>query len=87
MFAAKDRVHVRCYESHDGILFFAAPTDDQGRATQVVHLGFQAIASRRQLRISYDPADKSGAAWGCLVHDCRPALTIQPLPKGKLSAP
>jgi hypothetical protein len=81
VFAAKDRAHVRCIESAGGILFFAAPMSDQARSTQVVHKGLQAIAVGGRLRIEYDPTDKSGAAWGCLVHDCRPAISIQPQPK------
>jgi hypothetical protein len=78
VYAAKDRAHVRCIESAGGILFFAAPMSDQARSTQVVHKGLQAIGAGGRLRIEYDPADKSGTAWGCLAHDCRPAISIQP---------
>ena len=78
VYAAKDRAHVRCLESAGGILFFAAPMSDQARSTQVVHKGLQAIAAGGRLRIEYDPADQSGTAWGCLAHDCRPAISIQP---------
>jgi hypothetical protein len=83
VFAAKDRAHVRCHESAGGILFFAAPMSDKARSTQVVHKGLQAIAGGGKLRIEYDPADQSGVAWGCLAHDCRPALSIQPHDKGE----
>ncbi|MGH7578911.1 MAG: hypothetical protein ACREM9_01975 [Gemmatimonadales bacterium] len=83
VFAAKDRTHVRCLESADGILFFAAPTDHPARANQVLQMGFQAIAKGGKLRIQYDPSDQSGANWGCLVHDCRPVISIQPYDKGE----
>ena len=79
---AEGRIGER-HESAGGILFFAAPMSDKARSTQVVHKGLQAIAGGGKLRIEYDPADQSGAAWGCLAHDCRPALSIQPHDKGE----
>lgn len=66
-----NRVHVRCSTPVNGIVYFAASTQNQNRVSRQLALMSMALASGRPLAIEYDPADTSGTAIGCLASDCR----------------
>ncbi|MBX3693427.1 hypothetical protein [Dokdonella sp.] len=66
-----NRIHVRCSTPVNGIIYFAAPTQNHNRVSRQLALMSMALASGRSLVIEYDPADTSGTAIGCQASDCR----------------
>lgn len=72
-----ERVHVKCAEGAEGIVFFAVPMSNSDLANQVLSLGATAIVHGKKLRIQYEKADNSGTAYGCASKDCRPLLGLQ----------
>lgn len=66
------RIHVRCNESYSGIRYFAYPTRDAAAAARYLSLLTSAQVAGHTLSILYDPADTSGASYGCAASDCRP---------------
>ena len=76
--AYDNRIHVRCYEKFapgSAISFFAAPTSDPQRAARLLSVLLTAHAADKRVNVVYDTAD-SGAAFGCLVSDCRPIQAL-----------
>lgn len=73
------RVHVRCSVAVSGILYFAVSTSNANNAARSLALLSVALASGRDVRIYYDPADTSGAAIGCQTNDCRLATYVEML--------
>jgi hypothetical protein len=71
VFTEEPRLHVRCNESFAGIIFFATSTTDTAQASRILSVIQTALVAGRTLIVRYDPADLSGAAIGCLTHDCR----------------
>jgi hypothetical protein len=65
------RVHVRCSAAVGGVVYFATPTSDAQHAARVLSLASTALVAGRTLVINYDPADTSGASFGCQANDCR----------------
>ena len=66
------RVHVKCTSAAPGgILYFAYPTDDIAKSSQVLSVLSTALAAGRQLSILYNASDTSGSAFGCQTNDCR----------------
>jgi hypothetical protein len=69
-----DRVHVRCNPTiGGGVIFFAVSASETAFASRFISMATAGIVSGRTLSVSFDPADKSGAAFGCGVSDCRRA--------------
>jgi hypothetical protein len=67
-----NRVHVRCAAAAPGgIVFFAVSTTDSASASRFLSVFSTALATGRQINVSYDANDTSGQAWGCLSADCR----------------
>ena len=66
-----NRVHVKCAQSASGIYYFASSTQDAASAARFLSILGTAQAAGRTLSIWYNPADTSGAAWGCQSNDCR----------------
>ena len=71
-----NRVHVKCTASVAGIQYFAVATSDSAAAARFISLANSALVAGRTLSVFYDPADTSGAAWGCQSNDCRSALGL-----------
>jgi hypothetical protein len=65
------RVHVRCAAAVGGISYFALSTSEPHRAARVLSLATTALVAGRTLIINFDPADLSGASFGCQTNDCR----------------
>lgn len=83
------RMHIRCRYSlgesaHPGFVllfgdprFFAVPASDDRLSAAAVTLAQAAITSNRQIRIDFDYFDTTGDAYGCLLVDCRPILSLR----------
>jgi hypothetical protein len=71
------RIHVRCSVAVSGISYFVVPTSNANRAARVLTLFTVALASGRDLRITYDPTDLSGVPIGCQSNDCRLADIVE----------
>jgi hypothetical protein len=69
------RVHVQCVAAVGGIKYFAYRSNDRNVAL-VLTILTTARAAGADLVINYDPADTSGAAWGCNTSDCRPIRAV-----------
>jgi hypothetical protein len=69
-----NRVHVRCEAAVDGIfLFFAVSTkDDPKFAARVLSVIEAGQLGDKYILVLFDPNDKSGPNFGCLLADCRP---------------
>lgn len=65
------RIHIRCAQSFSGIVFFAYRSSDSAGAARYMSMATSALISGRNVRVLYDPADRSGAQIGCQVGDCR----------------
>ena len=65
------RVHVKCSAAVGGVVYFATPTSDAQRAARVLSVISTALVAGRTLVINFDPADPSGAVFGCAASDCR----------------
>ena len=65
------RVHVRCAAAVGGVSYFALSTSEPHRAARVLSLASTALVAGRTLIINFDPADLSGASFGCQTNDCR----------------
>lgn len=74
------RIHVKCTVATGGIQYFAYPTRDTANASRFLSLLSTAAVAGRQVDVLYDPADTSGAAYGCGVGDCRPILGVALVP-------
>jgi hypothetical protein len=72
-----NRIHVHCTTAVSGISYFAVATSNVNRAAHALSLFSIAIASGRDLRIYYDPANTSGTAVGCQAADCRLADGVE----------
>src|ERR1700690_4257474 len=69
-----DRVHVKCEAAVDGqFLYFAASTSADpkfaARALSVIEAG---QLGGKYILVLFDPNDKTGPGFGCLIPDCRP---------------
>jgi len=79
--AYTSRIHVKCtVATAGGILYFAYPTRDTANASRFLSLLSTAVVAGKQVDILYDPADLSGASYGCATSDCRPIIGIALLP-------
>lgn len=75
------RIHVRCAAAApNGIWYFAYPTSDTANASRFLSLLSTALVAGKQVNVLYDPADTSGAAYGCLAADCRALRAVEMLP-------
>jgi len=73
-----NHVHVRCAASvSGGIFFFAVATTDSAFAARFVSVASSAMIAGRPLQVWYDPADLSGANFGCQTNDCRRAQALE----------
>jgi hypothetical protein len=73
-----NRVHVRCSASvSGGIFYFAVATTDSAQAARFVSVASSALIAGRNLEVWYDPADLSGASFGCQTNDCRRAQALE----------
>jgi hypothetical protein len=71
VFTEEPRLHVKCEESFAGVIYFATSTTDTAQSARILSVIQTALVAGRTLIVNYDPADLSGAAIGCLTHDCR----------------
>jgi hypothetical protein len=78
--AYTNRIHVRCTVANAGILYFAYPARDSANASRFQSLLAAATVAGKQVDVLYDPADTSGAAFGCAVADCRTIIAIALIP-------
>ena len=79
--AYTSRIHVKCTAATGGgIQYFAYPTRDTANASRFLSLLSTATVAGKQVDILYDPADTSGASYGCATTDCRPILAVALLP-------
>ena len=60
-----NRVHVKCAAAVGGVQYFAVPTSEAASAARFLSLWTSAYLGGTSLSILYDPADTSGAPWGC----------------------
>ncbi len=75
------RIHVKCtVAAGGGIQYFAYPARDTANASRFLSLLSTATVAGKQVDILYDPADTSGAAYGCAAGDCRPIIGVALLP-------
>lgn len=73
-----NRVHVRCAASvSGGIFYFALSTADSAQAARFVSVASSALIAGRTLKVLYDPADLTGASFGCATNDCRRARALE----------
>jgi hypothetical protein len=70
------RVHVKCTTAFTGIQWFAVSASNAAYSARVLSVLTSAQVAGRTLSILYDPADLSGAAYGCSNTDCRPILGV-----------
>ena len=71
------RVHIRCSNNlGGGIYYVAAPNTDAEMANRLLMLGTSALIYPNNLWVVFDLADNSGAAYGCSLGDCRPAIAV-----------
>lgn len=70
------RIHIRCSQgTADGantIYYFAVPTTDATFANRFMTIATTALVSGRRFVINFT-SGASGASYGCLASDCRPA--------------
>ena len=67
-----NRIHVRCETPVDGrFSYFAIATAEPHEANRLLALMVGAELGDKYLLVSFDPADTSGAAFGCAVETCR----------------
>jgi len=72
-----NRTHVKCAASvSGGIIWFAVDSSKTDYANRFMSMVNTALVSGKTLTVNYDPADTSGAAFGCGASDCRKALGI-----------
>lgn len=73
-----NRVHVKCSASvSGGIFYFALATTDTAQAARFVSVASSALVAGRNLKVLYDPADLTGAQFGCATNDCRRARALE----------
>ncbi len=70
------RVHVKCQTGVGGIVYFAAPTDDKGTATNYLAVMLNALSGKKILLVDVVMDDLSGEAYGCKNADCRPISAV-----------
>lgn len=75
--ALNNRIHVRCAESYGGVYYFAMPNDNPAHVARTLSLLSTAQVAGRTLSILYDPADLSGAGWGCAESNCRALRAVE----------
>ena len=78
--AYTSRIHVKCTVANAGIQYFAYPARDTANASRFLSLLTSAAVAGKQVDILYDPADTSGAAFGCAAGDCRTISGVGLLP-------
>ena len=78
--AYTSRIHVKCTVANAGIQYFAYPARDTANASRFLSLLTSAAVAGKQVDLLYDPADTSGAAFGCGVSDCRTISGVGLLP-------
>lgn len=82
------RMHIRCRYSfgstNPGFVlllgdprFFAVPASDERLTAAAVTLAQAAITTSRRIWIDFDYFDNTGDAYGCLLVDCRPILSLR----------
>ena len=70
--AYAERIHVECsVAAPGGIRFFALSTANSSNAARTLSVLSMAHVTGKPLEILYDPADLSGADFGCQTDDCR----------------
>lgn len=75
------RIHVKCtVAASGGIQYFAYPARETANASRFLSLLTTAAVAGKQVDILYDPADTSGASYGCGTSDCRPIVGVALLP-------
>ncbi len=74
--AFRERIHVRCAASINGITYFAVSTSDAAWSARVMSVLNTAQVAGRTVTLLYDPADLSGASYGCQANDCRVILAV-----------
>jgi len=72
-----NRIHVRCTQSYSGIRYFAYPASDAAAVARFLSVLTSAQVSGHTLQVLYDPADHSGASYGCNISDCRPFQAVE----------
>ena len=65
------RIQVRCTQSFSGVVLFSVGSSDTAAAARFMSLATSAMIAGRNVRITFDPAEQSGAPVGCLPADCR----------------
>lgn len=80
VFVKSPRIHVKCAQPTNGIIYFAVPTTDAALAQRVLMLFTTAVTDKKALLITYDDTDTSGAAIGCLSKDCRLIVEVTLIP-------
>ncbi|HJQ39863.1 MAG TPA: hypothetical protein VKB93_22195 [Thermoanaerobaculia bacterium] len=60
-----------------GTFYFAVATTDSAQAARFVSVASSALIAGRNLQVWYDPADLSGASFGCQTNDCRRAQALE----------
>lgn len=82
------RMHIRCRYSYGypyppfvllfgDPRFFAVPASNVRMSAAAVTLAQAAITSNRNILIDFDYFDFTGDAYGCLMVDCRPILSLR----------
>ena len=72
-----ERIHVRCNKATSGgFVFFAIPTANSAHAARILSILTTAHVASRNIEVEYDPADKSGDAFGCHSSNCRRLLSV-----------
>lgn len=72
-----NRTHVKCASAvSGGIVWFAVDSSKVDYANRFMSMVNTALVSGKTLTLNYDPADTSGASFGCAANDCRKALGI-----------
>lgn len=75
------RIHIKCTAAAPGgILYFAYPARDTANASRFLSLLTSAEVAGKQVDVLYDPADTSGASFGCATGDCRTISGVALLP-------
>ncbi len=72
-----NRIHVKCAAPvSGGIIWFAVDSKNVDFANRFLSMVNTALVAGKTLTVNYDPADTSGAAFGCAANDCRKAIGI-----------
>ncbi len=73
----KNRLHIRCAPTIDGLTFFAVPWSSTEFLNQTLSIATSAIAYNKTVNVLYNPSDTTtGATFGCAANTCRPLIAI-----------